>query len=81
MAGHAPAPDRSDPENDVKVCDVGDWFDPEFSDIVSQELREIPRFHRKQWEFAAKYQLLRRAGVVRRDACGISFGAGRELLL
>ena len=65
----------------MKVCDAADWFVPEFSSIISSELHEVPRFHRKQWEFAIIFDRLQKAGVLREDATGISFGAARELLL
>jgi SAM-dependent methyltransferase len=65
----------------MKVCDVADWFRPEFAATVIDDLHETPRLHRKQWEFAAIFDELRRAGAVRYDARGISLGAGRELLL
>jgi SAM-dependent methyltransferase len=65
----------------MKVCDAADWFVPEFAKIISSEIHEVPRFHRKQWEFAIIFERLQKAGVLREDASGISFGAGRELLL
>lgn len=65
----------------MKVCDIADWFVDDFANVVSNELHEIPRFHRKQWEFAKTFITLRDAGVLREDASGLSLGAGRELLL
>ena len=65
----------------MKVCDAADWFVPDFASIISSEIHEVPRFHRKQWEFAIIFDRLQKAGVLREDATGISFGAGRELLL
>ena len=65
----------------MKVCDTADWFDPAFSSIITSELHEVPRLHRKQWEFAIIFDRLLKAGVLRHDAIGISFGAGRERLL
>jgi SAM-dependent methyltransferase len=65
----------------MKVCDIADWFTGELSSVVRSDLHEVPRFHRKQWEFGQKFLALRDAGVLRDDAVGISFGAGRELLL
>jgi SAM-dependent methyltransferase len=65
----------------MKVCDAADWFIPEFSSIISSELHEVPRFHRKQWEFAIIFDRLQKAGALREDATGISFGSGRELPL
>ena len=65
----------------MKVCDAADWFVSRFSSIISTELHEVPRFHRKQWEFAIIFDYLQNAGMLREDATGISFGSGRELLL
>jgi SAM-dependent methyltransferase len=65
----------------MKVCDIADWFDEDFNRIVVDELRDVPRFHRKQWEFAWKFRALRDMGVLRPDAVGVSFGAGQERLL
>ena len=65
----------------MKVCDAADWFKPELSTTITNELREVPRLHRKQWEFAMKFNLLRKAGVLHEASSGISFGTGRELLI
>jgi SAM-dependent methyltransferase len=64
-----------------KVCDGADWFDPELQAVIEGDLRELARFHRKQWEFAMILLALRRRGALRRDALGLSMGAGRERLL
>jgi SAM-dependent methyltransferase len=64
-----------------KVCDGADWFDPELGSVIDGDLRELSRFHRKQWEFAMILLALRRCGVLRPDAVGLSMGAGKERLL
>jgi SAM-dependent methyltransferase len=64
-----------------KVCDAADWFDPELRTVIDGDLRELARFHRKQWEFAMILLALRRRGVLRPDAVGLSMGAGKERLL
>jgi SAM-dependent methyltransferase len=64
-----------------KVCDAADWFDPGFMRIVGQELRELPRFHRKQWEFAMVFQALAARGLLHGSAEGLALGGGRERLL
>ena len=64
-----------------KVCDAADWFEPEFQEIVREELRETLRFHRKQWEFAMIFRALRHAGLLGPDRSGLSMGGGRERLL
>jgi SAM-dependent methyltransferase len=64
-----------------KVCDGADWFDPELRAVIDGDLRELARFHRKQWEFAMILLALRRRGALRPDAVGLSMGAGKERLL
>lgn len=64
-----------------KVCDAADWFVPEVAEIVRDELRETPRFHRKQWEFAMIFRALRRERALGPERRGLSMGGGRELLL
>lgn len=64
-----------------KVCDGADWFDPELLAVIEDDLRELPRFHRKQWEFAMILLALRRGGALRPEAVGLSMGAGKERLL
>lgn len=46
----------------MKVCSATDWFVPGFAPIISSELHEAPRFHRKQREFAI-FDLLLRADI------------------
>ena len=64
-----------------KVCDGADWSDPELSGVIAGDLRELARFHRKQWEFAMILLALRRGGVLHPDAVGLSMGSGKERLL
>lgn len=64
-----------------KVCDAADWFRPEIHEIITGELREVPRFHRKQWEFASIFLALRQLGKLHPDKLGLSMGGGKELLL
>ena len=64
-----------------KVCDAADWFDPELRAVIDGDLRELARFHRKQWEFAMILLALRQRGALRPDAVGLSMGAGKERLL
>jgi hypothetical protein len=64
-----------------KVCDAADWFRPEIADIIQSELQEIPRFHRKQWEFAMIFHALKESGFLHDRSKGLSMGSGRELLL
>lgn len=64
-----------------KPCDALDWADPDFARILAEELRRPPAFQRKQWEWVMIYRALEAAGVLRPDARGIVFGAGREPLI
>jgi hypothetical protein len=61
------------------VCDAADWFDPSFQRVVCDELRERPRFHRKQ-EFA--FVFLAWSAWAAAPSCeGLALGGGRERLL
>jgi SAM-dependent methyltransferase len=64
-----------------KLCDAADWFDSEFQQIIKLELREFPRFHRKQWEFAIIFLALRRLGFLHEESIGLSMGGGNERVL
>jgi len=64
-----------------KVCDAADWFAPEMLDIIHNELREPPRFHRKQWEFAMIFLALKKYGLLKSDKFGLSLGGGKERVL
>jgi glycosyltransferase involved in cell wall biosynthesis/SAM-dependent methyltransferase len=44
-------------------------------------LKELPRFHRKQWEFAYICQTLFERGYLREGMSAIGFGVGREPLV
>ena len=64
-----------------KVCDAADWFDPAMLRLIREELEELPRFHRKQWEFALILRALAELGLLSDDRVGLSMGGGRERLL
>lgn len=68
-------------KNPCKVCDAADWFDPQVLEIIQGELNEIPRFHRKQWEFAMIFLALRKLGFLNGECVGLSMGAGKERLM
>ncbi len=63
-----------------KFCDAADWFRGNMQEVIHHELREIPRFHRKQWESAMIFQTLRNLGKLRPDTRGLSMGGGKELI-
>jgi ubiquinone/menaquinone biosynthesis C-methylase UbiE len=64
-----------------KICDAADWFDTEFHSIVINELKESPRFHRKQWEFAMIFLALKKLGFLNANMTGLSLGGGNERVL
>ncbi|MBK6912349.1 MAG: class I SAM-dependent methyltransferase [Ignavibacteriales bacterium] len=64
-----------------KICDSADWFEPEFNRIIREELEEVPKFHRKQWEFAMIYYILEKQGLISEDKIGLSVGGGYERVL
>jgi SAM-dependent methyltransferase len=64
-----------------KLCDAADWFQPDILEIIANELREVPRFHRKQWESAMIFLALRRLGKLQPESTGLSMGGGKELIL
>jgi len=64
-----------------KLCDAADWFDSEFQQVVKHELKEFPRFHRKQWEFAMIFLALRKLGYLNEESTGLSMGGGNERVL
>lgn len=45
-----------------------------------RELRETPRYHRKQWEFVYLLQVLRAYGALKPRSKGIGYGVGTEPL-
>jgi SAM-dependent methyltransferase len=63
-----------------KLCDAADWFLPGFQEIIENELREVPRFHRKQWESAMIFRTLRDNGKMNETKLGLSMGGGKELI-
>lgn len=67
--------------NTSKICDAGDWFDPEIKLIIENELRETARFHRKQWEFAMIFLTLQKFELLKEQNVGLSLGGGNERVL
>ena len=64
-----------------KICDAADWFDTDFHSIILNELKEPPRFHRKQWEFAMIFLTLNKLGFLNENMKGLSLGGGNERVL
>ncbi len=75
----AAAPGRI--EHLQKCCDAMDWADPDFARILATALRRPPAYQRKQWEWVMIYRALEARRMLRPDARGIVFGAGREPLI
>lgn len=46
-----------------------------------EKLGEIPRYHRKQWEFVYICQALYERGALKQGASGVGFGVGKEPLV
>jgi SAM-dependent methyltransferase len=63
-----------------KLCDAADWFHHDMLDVIHHELRETPRFHRKQWESAMIFLALKEQGKLDSDRLGLSMGGGKELI-
>jgi SAM-dependent methyltransferase len=63
-----------------KLCDAADWFHRDVQEIIQNELRETPRFHRKQWEGAMIFLSLREQGKLDCNKLGLSMGGGKELI-
>ncbi len=64
-----------------KICDAADWQRPELLRIITDEFAEVPRFHRKQWEFAVAFRELERHGLLTENSRGVSFGSATEVML
>ena len=64
-----------------KLCDGADWFRPDMDRIIREEFRDVPRLHRKQWEFAAIFRELEQLGLLNGETSGVSFGSGTEHML
>lgn len=64
-----------------KICDAADWFDQELIDVITKELEETPRLHRKQWEFGMIFLALKKLGMITPESRGLSMGGGNERVL
>lgn len=70
-----------------RVCNLGDWADPDFSNLMREMLpyhvaahAGFPEGaeHRKHWEYAHVIRSLQRLGVAHPDAWLLSVAGGRE---
>ena len=62
------------------LCRLEDMTSTEYANICKNELREKPRTHRKQWEFAFIIYHLDRLGLLSLGKKGLGFGVGTEPL-
>jgi len=76
---------RSTPESpsaarpNSKLCTQSD-FESDWFLYWCQEIRTIPFYHRKIWEFCYICQVLFMGGMLARGRCGLGFGCGEEPL-
>lgn len=62
-----------------QLCTQSQFSEPSYA-YWCREIREIPRYHRKQWEFTYISQALAMHGMLAPARRGIGFGVGREPL-
>lgn len=60
-----------------ELCKAKDW-QTEWFQRWCRELREPPRFHRKQWEFVYVMQALWERGCIKQGSRGLVFAVGSE---
>ena len=61
------------------TCAAADFLDPRYR-AACAVMGQIPRFHRKQWEFAYIHYHLDALGMLAQNRRGIGFGVGMEPL-
>ena len=62
-----------------QACTQAQFDEPSY-EYWCQAIREVPRYHRKQWEFCFILQALAVNDMLRPGARGLGFGVGREPL-
>jgi FkbM family methyltransferase len=62
----------------VSQVPTRDQFESDVYRYWCRQIREQPRFHRKQWEFVYILEALRQSDMLRPGRAGIGFGVGRE---
>ena len=67
-------------ENPVSQACTQAQFDTPTYRYWCREIRETPRYHRKQWEFCYILQTLNSYGAIREGHRGLGFGVGTEPL-
>lgn len=62
-----------------QLCTQAQFASPIYQ-VWCETMREMPRYHRKQWEFVYILQALVVRGMLEPGRCGLGFGVGREPL-
>ena len=62
------------------LCRIEDLIHPDYHAICINELKEAPRLHRKQWEWALILHVLADRGKLTHGSRGLGFGVGTEPL-
>lgn len=76
-AAPAPAPVLRDPRS--QACTQAQMEEPAYA-YWCKAIGEVPRYHRKQWEFCYILQALARHGMLAPEMHGLGFGVGEEPL-
>lgn len=63
-----------------EACRVDHFLSPRFR-YWCEQLREVPRFHRKQWEWVYICSALQERGLLQPGVRALGFGVGREPLV
>jgi hypothetical protein len=67
-------------QNPISQLVTQNQFDEPLYRQWCDEIRETPRYHRKQWEFVYILQALQEHNLLRKDVRGLGFGVGSEPL-
>jgi SAM-dependent methyltransferase len=62
-----------------QLCTASQFQELVYNELCA-EIDEVPRFHRKQWEFAYILSVLKKHGKLTNHTTGLGFGCGREPL-
>ena len=62
------------------LCRIEDFIHPDYHALCINELKETPRLHRKQWEWALILHVLADRGKLTPQSRGLGFGVGTEPL-
>lgn len=62
-----------------QLCSAGQFFSPIYARWCA-EFNEVPRLHRKQWEYVYILRVLDQRGFLNKGKRGLGFGCGKEPL-